>query len=255
MKFKVFLINLDKSTERREKCEAELNKYGIPFERVAGVYGNDVPDEEVERVYDSRQNQRRYKKVLGRGEIGCYLSHIKCWQKIVDDGLDYAVILEDDFKLNDAFKDFEGLFEQLQDWDYVRLAFSSRNVPICQREPITSVYDLVYYKKVPINTLAQAVSLQGAKKLLENSKCFFRPVDVDMKHYWEKGINVLGIDPPLIKDRFDFSSEIERMSKGKGRVSSGALTKNIRYALDYKVKFLYFEFMKKKLSNFIRKNE
>jgi len=252
MKFKVFLINLDKSTDRLELCQNELKKYNIDFERIPGVYGKDLTTEEVETIYDESRNDKHYKKPLSLGEIGCYLSHIKCWQKIVDEKLDYAVILEDDFKLDSNFKEFESVFEQMQNWDYVRMAFSSRKVPIVKRHKITNTRDLVYYKKIPINTLAQAVSLEGAKKLLANSKTIFRPVDVDMKHYWEKEINILGIDPPLILDRYDFSSEISQMSDGKGRMSKTSIWKNLRYVLNYKIKHFFSSFTKQGLKSFCK---
>lgn len=250
--FKVFLINLDKSTERRALCEAELNKYGIEFERVAGVYGKDLSADEVARIYDAKRNAKSYKKVLGLGELGCYLSHIKCWQKIVDEKLDYAVILEDDFKLDSSFEHFQTVLSQLQNWDYMRIAYSSRNVPIVDRQAINDEYDLVYYKKVPINTLAQVVSFNGAKKLLQHSKTIFRPVDVDMKHQWEKDIYVIGIDPPLIKDRYDFESEIIRTDKSSGRESKGAVWKNLRYVVDYKIKHMWHSFLKPDLKHFIK---
>jgi len=252
MKFKVFLINLDKSTDRRELCEAELNKYGVEFERVAGVYGKDLAPAEIENVYSQTLNATRYKKTMGVGEVGCYLSHIKCWEKIVDEKLDYAVILEDDFKLDDTFTEFPEVFSKLQNWDYVRIAFPSRNTPIVDRVKVTEERDLVYYKKVPINTLAQVVSLEGAKKLLASSQTIFRPVDVDMKHYWEKNINVIGIDPPLIKDRYDFASEIDQTGNNNGRGKKVAVWKNLRYVVNCKLNRLWHSLTKPKLEQFLK---
>jgi glycosyl transferase family 25 len=252
MKFKVFLINLDKSSDRLDLCQSELQKYNIDFERVPGVYGKDLTTEEIEKVYDKNKNDKHYKKPLSLGEIGCYLSHIKCWQKIIDEQLDYAIILEDDFKLNSTFKQFESILEQMQNWDYVRVAFSSRKVPIVKRHKITKEHDLVYYKKVPINMLGQAISLEGAKKLLARSNPIFRPVDVDIKHYWESGINVIGIDPPLISERYDFTSEIDEISNGKGRMSKTAIWKNLRYILSYKIKHIFYSLVKQELKSFCK---
>lgn len=39
-----------------------------------------------------------------RGVIGCYLSHRKFWQTVVDKNLDSAIIFEDDIQLVDDFK-------------------------------------------------------------------------------------------------------------------------------------------------------
>ncbi len=252
MKFKVFLINLDTSEDRLALCKKEFEKLNVEFERVSAVYGKDLSEQDIERCYDEVGNTRKYKKPLSSGEVGCYLSHIKCWQKIVDEELDYALILEDDFILDEAFNEFKSIMPKLVNWDFIRLAFSCKNLGISKRETITNEHDLVYYRKVPINTLAQAVSLQGAKKLLNNTKRFSRPVDVDIKHYWELDINVLAIVPPLIKDRQQSESVITKISGGKGRETRTGIWRNLKYVFSYKLKMLYFNLRQPKLSKFIK---
>lgn len=252
MKFKVFLINLDKSQDRLEVCRQNFERYNIEFERVPAVYGKDLSEQQIEQFYDSERNQTGYKKPLSIGELGCYLSHIHCWQKIIEQDLDYALILEDDFKLSEDFNQFEQIFSKLQNWDYVRIAYPIKDTPAVAREKITAEHDLIYYKKVPINTLAQAVSKAGAKKLLANSKRVFRPIDVDIKHYWEKGIQVLGIDPPLIKEHQNFSSEIDKISGNKARKGNTSLFRNLSYILKRKCKTSYYGWFKPSLSSFIK---
>jgi len=252
MKFKVFLINLDRSTDRLELCREELQKYNIEFERVPAVYGKELTQQQIDSVYDENQNKKHYKKSLSLGEIGCYLSHIKCWQKVVDEKLDYAIILEDDFKLTESFGDFKSIFEHLTNWDYVRIAFSSRNVPIVKRMPVTENYDLVHYAKVPINMLGQAISLQGAQKLLNNTQKIFRPVDVDIKHYWEKDIEILGITPPLIREQNNFASEIGQIANGKGREGRASLIRRLRYASKHIFERAYHNSRRTVLSKFIK---
>ena len=252
MKFKVFLINLDKSTDRLAVCEQNFARFGIEFERVAAVYGKDLSAQQIERFYDSQRNQADYKKDLSIGELGCYLSHIACWQKILDEDLDYALILEDDFELSASFQDFEHLFSQLTNWDYVRIAYPIKQNPSSARVKITNDYDLIYYQKVPINTLAQGVSRRGAEKLLAKSQRVFRPIDVDMKHYWEKDINVLGIDPPLIKAHHNFTSEIDKISGDKVRKGNTRFFRNLRYLVKYKLKRRYFDARRPGLEAFIK---
>lgn len=252
MKFKVFLINLDKSSERLARCQEFFEQFDIEFERIPAVYGKDLSEQQITEFYDSARNAVGYKKPLGVGELGCYLSHIKCWQKIIEEELDYALILEDDFKLTESFKDFERVFSDLANWDYVRIAYTTRNSGVSERAKINDDYDLVYYKKVPINTLAQAVSYAGAQKLLANSKRVFRPIDVDMKHYWEKDINVLGIDPPLIKAHNDFGSEIDKISGPVTRKGNTNFLRNLKYVFNYKVKSKYYSLLRPKIDSFLK---
>lgn len=252
MKFKVFLINLDESIDRLAFCQKQFAKYGIDFERVEAVSGRDLSSEQIDQFYDRKRNRTSYKKELSIGELGCYLSHRKCWEKIVEEQLDYAVILEDDIIISSVFKDFSMLFEKLYNWDFVRLAFSTRNVPVVQSHSLIDKYNLVYYKKVPINTLAQAVSYEGAKKLLNVTAKVYRPIDADLKHYWEKVVSIPAIYPPLISERANFESQINKMAKKEGRVKGSNALKNIKYVLGYKIKAAYYDRKQVDLKSFVK---
>lgn len=93
---KVFLINLKTQKNRLDFMTEQLNKYNIEFERIDAVVGKDLTDEEI-RLTNSRFLQWCYGgRVLKRGEIGCALSHMKIWQRIVDENILHACILEDD---------------------------------------------------------------------------------------------------------------------------------------------------------------
>ena len=43
---------------------------------------------------------------MNKGEIGCALSHINLYKKIVSDKLSYAIILEDDVEFDERLKHF-----------------------------------------------------------------------------------------------------------------------------------------------------
>jgi GR25 family glycosyltransferase involved in LPS biosynthesis len=95
---KVYYINLDHRTDRKEHIENELKKQGITkFERVQAVY---IPQ---------------------FGALGCTESHIKTLEKfsseIEDD--EYCMVLEDDFYFTRSFSDFN--FPDFE-WDVIMLS-------------------------------------------------------------------------------------------------------------------------------------
>ena len=98
----VFVINLDKSPERMATIAKRLDELYIPFERISGVYGAELSQEEIAKYYCAKLNKKNYRRPLGLGEIGCYISHIKAWQTIVDRQLHCALILEDDIVIEDG---------------------------------------------------------------------------------------------------------------------------------------------------------
>jgi len=101
---KVFLVNMDSATDRLAFMKEQLERNGVAFERVSAVVGKELSDEEVKRVASPFLQWCANGRPLNRGEIGCSLSHMVIWKKIVDMKLDCACILEDDVTVLDNIK-------------------------------------------------------------------------------------------------------------------------------------------------------
>lgn len=98
-----FLINLDKNVDRLCTSKAQLDALGVAFERVSAVYGKELSAAAKEAAI----NRFRWWCAQGRrirdGEIGCALSHLGVYRRIIKDGLDCACVLEDDNRYRDNF--------------------------------------------------------------------------------------------------------------------------------------------------------
>lgn len=219
MKFNIFLINLDRSTERLQRAAEQIEETGFTFERVPAVDGATLTDEKIAEVFDAETANRRFQYDLTAGEIGCYLSHIKCWEKIIDDNLDYAVILEDDLLLDPQFASVISTIPQLtSEWHYLKLSCPFKPRPYKATEAVMADdnldVSLVNYKKSPTGTVAQVVSREGAKRLLAKKPTFFRPIDIDLQWSWEVGLKIQGL-VPYVANVSDAPSEIQRIAKRK----------------------------------------
>ncbi|WP_196140586.1 glycosyltransferase family 25 protein [Aliikangiella sp. G2MR2-5] len=235
MNFKVFLINLDRSTERLEISQKLLREQGIPYERISAVDGQTLGAGQIKDIYQFDDFQTYYKK-LNAGEVGCYLSHRKVWQRIIDDNLDFAVILEDDFAQCSSLKSAIALIAKLpRAWDYIKLAEHSRKRRFISQRNFEQIC-IGIYDKIPARTLAQAVSMRGAQKLLAQSKQIKRPVDIDIQYWWEKDILALGISPAVVTPRENEVSQIDlsadRNSADKSRLKQ--ISHAIRFKIDNK---------------------
>jgi glycosyl transferase, family 25 len=215
MKWKTFLINLDHSHTRLNNSKAQLEKQGIAFERIPAVWGANLSDSFVAQVY-SKQRTGSYYKTLNRGEIGCYLSHVQAWQRIVDLDLDFAVVLEDDFIMTGV--EFTGVIAALtqikKPWYYIKLGGYHKDRDLIKREKI-GAFELVTFKKVPNRTCSQIVSKEGAKRLLKTCLPFSRPIDVDLRYWWEKDITVQALLPYSFMPDRAVESDILKFSKRK----------------------------------------
>jgi glycosyl transferase family 25 len=81
------------------------------------------------------------------------------------------------------------------DWDLVKL-FTER----APRSHGVSVgpFRLFHPAILPARTVGYAVSRRGARKLLASKERFARPLDMDLKHWWEKDLRVLVIQPSVL---------------------------------------------------------
>jgi glycosyl transferase family 25 len=83
---------LARSLDRREHITAQLKKTGLDYEIVTGVDGRDLD------LTDSSILDPSFvaKVILPEGTSGAALSHQSAYRKIIADGLDVALVLEDD---------------------------------------------------------------------------------------------------------------------------------------------------------------
>jgi glycosyl transferase family 25 len=213
MKFKVFLINLDSSTERFTFMDEQLKQLGIQYQRISAVYGKELRDVDIAKVYDPQTNLQKYDKMLNLGEIGCYLSHVQCWQMIVEQQLDYALILEDDSVLDPGLMTVMQHIDNLStDWDYIKLCHGRKQKGIVKSIALDDRFSLSTCLKLPASTRGQCVSLAGAQKLLATTYPIARPVDIDIQYWYEKHLRCFVVRPfPVIGT--DFESDISRHGK------------------------------------------
>ena len=93
----IFVINMDKDTDRLKKVKKSAAINNINFERISGVSINN------EYIKKSPDISHLMKLFGTKGMIGCFLAHKKVWSKIVLDNIPYAVICEDDIIFSSNF--------------------------------------------------------------------------------------------------------------------------------------------------------
>ena len=209
MRYKIFIINLARSPERYQQALAQLAPWpDLPVERIDAADGRAMSETELSQYYSLQANHRLHHKLLKPGEKGAFISHIRCWQQIVAQHLDFALILEDDFLLDG---DLPGLLAAISalntPWHLLKLAMPNKQQKIIASSA-QGDFQLVHFQKNPISAVAQAVSLSGASLLLQKELPFGRPVDVAMQYSWQLGFQALGLWPLMFKPDLGFDSTI-----------------------------------------------
>jgi glycosyl transferase family 25 len=209
--YKVLVINLDRSPERLAAIRSQLDAIGVSFERLHAFDGKTLSDEFIEKVSPADVVRKTYHRALSKAEVACSLSHKKAWQQIIDDGLDFGVVLEDDVELLDNFKDVLTLLAELPhtEWDFIKLYALRRGggKNIAKRFDFRG-HTFVTYHRYPLGFVGQAVSRQGAESLVRNLPYVTEPVDGQLKSWWEAGVYPFGLVPYCITTDLDGVSDI-----------------------------------------------
>lgn len=120
---RAYVINLARSPERRNHMRAQLATTGLPATFITAIDDREMDlrgSDDVQRSYLERPEWRP-------GRVGNALSHLRAYEQILADGLDQALVLEDDVTLPpDLGAVLDALDCQLSGAEVVLLHFDSR---------------------------------------------------------------------------------------------------------------------------------
>lgn len=118
---KVFYINLDRRTDRKEECEKELQSHNIIAERVSAVDANTLTDM---KLYPQ--------KSFNRSCYGLVLTNIKIFENAKKNNYKSIVIFEDDVVLSENFNtQLYNIYPQVpNNWDILYLGAHHIKPPI-----------------------------------------------------------------------------------------------------------------------------
>lgn len=95
----MFVLNLDRSKDRWTAAIQEMQRANLDVQRLSAVDGRALSKSQLEGY-----SNKLAIYLQPRGVLGCYLSHRKFWQLVVDNDYESAIVFEDDVKLIDNFR-------------------------------------------------------------------------------------------------------------------------------------------------------
>ena len=172
MQYKVYYINLDKSTNRRDFMEDQFKKLNIPITRISATYGKELDA-------DFLKKEKRKHKILAHfpfpndGEIGICITHFKLWKFLAKQPEDFSIILEDDALVNeDFFKDLDQLLSKITTDDFLDISGKKGFYTLEKDDLLTT------FLMPPVLMIGQIIGKNAAQKLSDNLSDYFAPIDV-----------------------------------------------------------------------------
>jgi len=197
----VYVINMDESPERLKKITTHLSNLNVPFTRIPAINGKKLSINEVE---NKATTLCRY--FCTSSMIGCFLSHKKAWETMLNNNDQYAIIMEDDCELIDSFKvDLKNVMNELlpsnPDWIYLGcIAGCEANknnysfiaylqtftIPNIKKSNDPNSLNFSYIPQAPAGTHCYIISNNCAKQLLHYMNKVDYHVDVSFLNHTDK---------------------------------------------------------------------
>jgi glycosyl transferase, family 25 len=198
----VIVISLKKSEDRRKVIGARLDALGLQYSFFEGINGHALDRDRVSH-YDGTRRLLFFGKHLTPGEIGCLSSHRAVYQKIVDENIPCALVLEDDAQLSDDLPAvLESLMDMQKSWDAIR--FLARDKVYKSSRFIRALngpYELTRPFGTPGGAYGTLVSQKAAQALVRAMEKNYIPNDTTLGQVWRTGLDVYAVRPsPITPD-------------------------------------------------------
>lgn len=195
-----FVIHLARAEGRRGHVAALRHQSPVPVEVIDAVDGATLDEAAVRAVYQPHDLlEPRYPFEISRGEIGCFLSHRKAWQAIVDSGADAGLVFEDDVVLDaDVFaRASKAVLDGMGRGDWVE--FQTRPVDGTLIRA-SGGFCIVEPEIPPVRLSAQLIGTEAAARMLAVTRRFDRPVDGVVQLLGVTGQRILCVEPSGVRD-------------------------------------------------------
>ncbi|OAN78664.1 glycosyl transferase family 25 [Sulfitobacter sp. EhC04] len=190
------------------------------------VNGREVMQTSGAKVQNGNRHTPPYPFAMGPGEVGCFLSHRKCWQDIADGPDPYVLIAEDDLVIDPAPWDraIALVAAHATEESFIRLPAKDRErraAVLAQNGEAT----LFLPRVIGLQTVCQVVGRAAARRLLAATEPLDRPVDTTLQMHWITGQPVHTIWPSGVGE-MPGTSTIQKKTR-----ASGKLMREIRRAI------------------------
>ena len=215
----VFVINLASSPERRAHMTAELEKTGLDYEIVTGVDGRELDLNDSTLVAPTLLAKNDFPA----GTAGCALSHRRVYQRILADGLDKALVLEDDVTLPaDLGRVVDAVSPHLHGAEVALLEYGSPEICTLSREgsvalPCSRVLALPIDINQLMNAAAYVITRDACERMTAGGLPLQANADDWAFFYGESWLDrVRCVYPLTVTKSAQFESTIGFYSLGRG---------------------------------------
>jgi len=207
-KASIYVINLERSRNRKKYISKQLDEIGVNYHIFTAVDGQ----KGYHPLFENYNETKRIKlkgKILRPGQLGCFASHYLLWQKCIADKTPMIVLEDDIIIIKNYFLDFYNATQHIPDkYECIRLFKNdSKNIKFLKVQQIDDL-SILKFSKGHKRTIGYYLTPSGAEKFLKHAENWFLPVDITMDRFWSNKVECYGIAPPCLSFDGKFESNV-----------------------------------------------
>ncbi len=225
--FLYLTISLDRTPERWEAfCTRFVQEMGFAPQRLSAVDGLELSERRLQAL-QSVESSSIVARELSRGEIACYLSHLKACETLLESDSEWALVMEDDVFFLEGARDWMSNPDWIPEGvDIVQVASYKPEAEVCQVlcstcKQLKQGGELIQMMEpVSWGTQAYWINRRAAQALLDLPEPLVGPIDhvlFDQTWTYAKALNVYTLSPFVAYQDFDSSKSLIEQERWAGK--------------------------------------
>jgi glycosyl transferase family 25 len=175
MRYKIYLINLNRATGRLAAMKKKFDDLGLAFERIEATDGRALSEDQKRAFAAARPRPNGWLP----GAIGCFRSHYQAWTAIAEGDEDFGVVFEDDVHISAALPALlDGVGTYMESFDVLRLEATKHRVLLANARTLhVAGINLVEVRSETWGAGAYVLPKRSAQLLLAEPTTRHSPVD------------------------------------------------------------------------------
>ena len=206
---RAFVINLARADARRHRMRQQLVELGLEAEFHEAVDGRQLTSEQYDQV-DRDTRRRMGLKPQADGSIANWLSQRQVMQEVVNDGPEIIAIFEDDAELSPELPSVLHALERCPlAFDVIKLNRRTPGKPFVPCMQLATGHRVGRVRYHDFGCEGYVITRTASRRFLDATPKMMWEIDQAINNYWENGLNVFYLDPPVVFHGGQSDSQIE----------------------------------------------
>ena len=207
---RMFVVNLVRARDRRQRMSQQFAKLGLKPEFHEAIDGRHLTGDQYAEV-DRGTRQRLGLKPQADGSIANWLSQRQVIQEIVKNGPEIVAIFEDDAELSPELPSVLATLERRPvSFDIVKLNRRTLSKAFFPYQRLTTGHNIGRVRYHDFGCEGYVITRGGARRFLTATPKMMWEIDQAINNYWENGLNIYYLDPPVVFHGGREDSQIEK---------------------------------------------